>query len=260
MEQQWFLRFQGKVLGPFSVEELHTRAKRGRFTRLYEVSTDGSAWTKASAHPELFPPVAPPPRTAAPPDPQATAATRPQEPDSSTYAVAEVAPAAFPNLPDPVLDALAQPAASLDRVWYYTRGAEECGPVSISELRTMYSAGQIGPDTFVFVDGMADWVLASQVPSLFAQKPVRSGGIGDGGGISPLAIASLVCGIAGATVLPLIGSILAVVFGHVALGQVKLGRLEGRGMAIAGLVLGYVMLTISMFVFLLFLVAIALSG
>lgn len=39
-----------------------------------------------------------------------------------------------------------------------------------------------------------------------------------------------------------IGSILAVIFGHVALGQIKKaeGRQTGRGMAIAGLVLGYI--------------------
>lgn len=39
-----------------------------------------------------------------------------------------------------------------------------------------------------------------------------------------------------------IGSILAVIFGHVALNQIKQadGRQTGRGMAIAGLVLGYI--------------------
>ena len=39
-----------------------------------------------------------------------------------------------------------------------------------------------------------------------------------------------------------LGSILAVIFGHVALSQIKrsMGTLSGRGMAIAGLVLGYV--------------------
>jgi hypothetical protein len=36
-----------------------------------------------------------------------------------------------------------------------------------------------------------------------------------------------------------IGSILAVVFGHIALRQIRSTRQQGRGMAIAGLVLGY---------------------
>jgi len=39
-----------------------------------------------------------------------------------------------------------------------------------------------------------------------------------------------------------VGSILAVIFGHISLSTMKrsMGRLAGRGMAIAGLVLGYV--------------------
>ena len=55
---------------------------------------------------------------------------------------------------------------------------------------------------------------------------------------SGLAIASLVLGIVWVFWL---GSILAVIFGHVALSQIKrsMGTLSGRGMAIAGLVLGY---------------------
>ena len=55
---------------------------------------------------------------------------------------------------------------------------------------------------------------------------------------SGLAIASLVLGIVWVF---WIGSILAVVFGHVALSQIKrsMGALSGRGLAVAGLVLGY---------------------
>jgi hypothetical protein len=52
------------------------------------------------------------------------------------------------------------------------------------------------------------------------------------------AVASLVLGICWVW---WIGSVLAVVFGHVALGQIKQsqGRQSGTGLAIAGLVLGY---------------------
>ena len=48
-----------------------------------------------------------------------------------------------------------------------------------------------------------------------------------------LAIASLVTGV-------LSFSIVAVVLGHIALNQINRSREEGRGLAIAGLVLGYV--------------------
>src|SRR5205823_14978879 len=58
------------------------------------------------------------------------------------------------------------------------------------------------------------------------------------GGTSGLAIASMVLGIVWVF---WVGSLLAVIFGHVALSQIKrsVGTLGGRGMAIAGLVLGY---------------------
>lgn len=65
---------------------------------------------------------------------------------------------------------------------------------------------------------------------------------------SGLAIASMVLGILW---IWWIGSLLAVVFGHVALKQIKdsNGTRGGRGMAIAGLVLGYIgVATLTIFV------------
>jgi hypothetical protein len=52
-----------------------------------------------------------------------------------------------------------------------------------------------------------------------------------------LAVAALVLGIVWAF---WIGSALAIVFGHVALGQIRQRNQSGKGMAVAGLVLGYV--------------------
>lgn len=62
---------------------------------------------------------------------------------------------------------------------------------------------------------------------------------------SGLAITSLVCGLAGLIlswlVFPVLASIAAVITGHMALGQTKDNpALGGRGLAIAGLILGYV--------------------
>jgi len=58
---------------------------------------------------------------------------------------------------------------------------------------------------------------------------------------SSMALVSLILGILGWVILPLIGSVLAVVFGHVALGEIYRsgGQLGGRGVAQVGLVLGY---------------------
>jgi hypothetical protein len=58
---------------------------------------------------------------------------------------------------------------------------------------------------------------------------------------STLAIISLVAGILGWTLAPLLGSIGAVVCGHLARAEIRRepDRLEGDGFAIAGLVLGW---------------------
>lgn len=56
-----------------------------------------------------------------------------------------------------------------------------------------------------------------------------------------IAIASLVCGILSWVCVGLLAAIPAVITGHMALGRIKrsAGTLAGRGMAIAGLILGY---------------------
>jgi hypothetical protein len=59
-----------------------------------------------------------------------------------------------------------------------------------------------------------------------------------------LAIASLVVGLFW---MWWIGSVLAVVFGHIALGQIARNGQSGRGLAIAGLVLGYIGLATLLF-------------
>jgi hypothetical protein len=59
---------------------------------------------------------------------------------------------------------------------------------------------------------------------------------------SSLAIASLVSGILGWTLVPFIGTLVAIVTGHMARSEIRRsnGQLDGDGMAIAGLVLGWV--------------------
>jgi hypothetical protein len=59
---------------------------------------------------------------------------------------------------------------------------------------------------------------------------------------SALAVVSLVCGILGWTIMPMLGSVVAVVTGHLARAEIRAsqGRVEGDGLAVGGLVLGWV--------------------
>jgi hypothetical protein len=65
---------------------------------------------------------------------------------------------------------------------------------------------------------------------------------------SSLAVVSLIFGILAWCVLPFIGAIVAIICGHLARGEIRRSppdnRTEGDGLAIAGLVLGYVQLVL----------------
>ena len=64
----------------------------------------------------------------------------------------------------------------------------------------------------------------------------------EAGKTAGIAIASLVLGIVGITCLGPLGAIPAVICGHVGLSRIKKsgGALQGQGLALAGLILGYV--------------------
>ena len=59
-----------------------------------------------------------------------------------------------------------------------------------------------------------------------------------------MALTSMIAGIIGWTVAPLLGSLVAIITGHIAKKELKerLGRETGDGMATAGLVMGYLQL------------------
>lgn len=69
---------------------------------------------------------------------------------------------------------------------------------------------------------------------------------------STLAIVSLVAGILGWTLAPWLGSLVAIVTGHMARSEIRRDPqgVEGDGFAVAGLVLGWAMLVVSLLVLL----------
>ncbi|MDX1549326.1 DUF4190 domain-containing protein [Novilysobacter spongiicola] len=73
---------------------------------------------------------------------------------------------------------------------------------------------------------------------------------------STLAVVSLVCGILGWTMLPGLGSIVAIITGHLARSEIRNASpaLEGDGLAVAGLVLGYSMIAVAVAAIMMFVV------
>lgn len=143
---------------------------------------------------------------------------------------ASVAEAAAPS-------ASAPSAPAVEPGWYYAVGGQQQGPVSAPALVAQIEAGQLPPTVQVWRSGMDNWAPANTVAEFqqVAALPLPAAAPRNCG----LAITSLVLGLIPCTCVP---SLLAVIFGHIALSKIDKseGQLKGRGMAIAGLVLGYI--------------------
>ena len=165
--------------------------------------------------------------------------------------------------------------------WFYAKNNERKGPVSASQLRSMVVSGEVAGSDLVWCEGMGNWIPASEIQD-FDSPRVGAAGAGavppqglqspqvvppgaqagapvsipnaEPVGVRPSAngkaITSLVCGCVGVTCCGiLIPSILAVIFGHIAKGEIRAsgGQQGGDGMALAGLILGYVGLASGVF-------------
>ncbi len=153
--------------------------------------------------------------------------------------------------------------------WYYAQRGKQAGPIDPETLRRLLQSGQVAPTDLVWREGMATWSPAEEVrelmgppagaPVLYAQNLAGIPVVPTSG----LAIASLICGIV--PVLLSIGCLLgvitgipAVICGHASLKSIGSSPvpIQGKGMAIAGLVTGY--LSIGLTVLLLVFVAVGI--
>ena len=101
---------------------------------------------------------------------------------------------------------------------------------------------QVSPDGRWYWDG-SKWAPMQAAPPPGTAYPPTVYAYGPR--TNSLAIASLVTGILSWVLCPLLAAVLAVIFGHVARGQVKQSGEGGGGMAVAGLILGYANLGLS---------------
>ncbi len=50
--------------------------------------------------------------------------------------------------------------------WYHLQGRSQHGPLDLDTMRRLVLAGTVAPDTYVWADGMPDWLHAREVPAL----------------------------------------------------------------------------------------------
>ncbi|WP_051946901.1 DUF4190 domain-containing protein [Verrucomicrobium sp. BvORR106] len=139
--------------------------------------------------------------------------------------------------------------------YHVARNGEQLGQFTAEEIRHGLFDGKFQPTDLAWKDGQADWqplsALFGQItpPSRVKSPPATQVPLSST--VAPdyhsptngMAIAALVMGIVSIFTFGLcgIGSIVTIILGHMALTRVRQsgGSLGGKGMAVAGLVMGY---------------------
>ncbi|GAA5484334.1 hypothetical protein Hsar01_03578 [Haloferula sargassicola] len=141
-------------------------------------------------------------------------------------------------------------------MWHYGVEGRSKGPVEDDELRAMLAARLIDHRTYVWREGMEMWLPLAETPEWKDQLVSAGGRAMNAPGVVPnhgYAVTSLCCGIGSLVLIftcmiGFLAAIPGVVFGHMALREIQRHPLPmgGRGMAIAGLIMSY--LTLSLYV------------
>lgn len=58
--------------------------------------------------------------------------------------------------------------------WFHLDGTERRGPVVLADVRELVLEGTLGPDSWVWADGMTDWMHVREVPALVPPRALQS--------------------------------------------------------------------------------------
>ncbi len=130
MTDSYYVRFRGRVLGPFSAEKTLEMVRRGQVTRVHELSPDGLSWKKAEEFSEFF---------------GRSGAWKGQgeQRANSVGATPVAAPAVLQ--------------------WMVICDGQEFGPIDEPVLVDWIRQGRVRGDNLVWREGMSDWVAAETV-------------------------------------------------------------------------------------------------
>ncbi len=57
--------------------------------------------------------------------------------------------------------------------WFHLAGTERRGPTGIEDMREMVLEGTLAPESWVWADGMPDWLHVRDVPALVPPRALR---------------------------------------------------------------------------------------
>jgi hypothetical protein len=163
VSEKYYVRFRGRVLGPFDADKAAEMVRRGQITRVHELSPDGLAWRKADQFTELFPKKA-----------VAIAVAEHEALDLDPVGLS------FPTSGG--RNAAGNGGAAMGAgggaaQWFVHLDGQETGPVEQDLLAGWAKQGRVTPQTLVWKQGMGDWVPAETVlPDLFATRHRQADG------------------------------------------------------------------------------------
>ncbi len=135
---------------------------------------------------------------------------------------------------------------------YIQHHGQQLGPFTEAEFRAKLTSGEISAQDHIWYQGMASWMPVAQSP---LAGPVVPGTAPVPNAILPVAptakyaVPALICGCL-SLVCSIFTSIAAIILGHKALSEIKRNPgMQGHGMALAGLIIGYVMTAFSILYF-----------
>ncbi len=124
---------------------------------------------------------------------------------------------------------------------FVSKDGRQQGPYTMEQLQSSLATGTFSGADLCWHQSLAEWQPISSVISAVPPPMGASGAVAQRAKTDPLSIWSLVLGILSWLCLSIIAGIPAIICGHISLGRIKSNTLlQGKGMAIAGLVLGYV--------------------
>lgn len=135
------------------------------------------------------------------------------------------------------------------------KNGQQLGPFSEAKVAEMLKAGQVGATDPAWSEGMEKWTPLSTFPQFQSAAcglpplPVSAPALPPLRKTEPLSTWSLVLGILSIVGCTFLAGIPAVICGHISLGRIKREpSLDGRGIAIAGLITGYISVLVLPFV------------
>ena len=155
---QWHVKTNGRIRGPFSLDQMRSMKQRGRLDADTEVSHDRATWVFAVSIPELFGDII----SVAPAGVSTGAGTVSQPPGNPSTTLAAASPVMLPSLP---ATRAINPQVELEMDCYYQVDGMQQGPVSMSGIRDLIQAGTLRPDDFVWLEGSPTWLQVQDVPA-----------------------------------------------------------------------------------------------